>query len=141
MPARIADENLSVACGCTGHEVFQSAESHLAAAAVECASVADRRVAVLTAHLEGVPAAQNGQIIDVLENVVRPIVLRETGAATDLAGKGAQSDVGKTAVRLRRTVTEGDAIVRLTVSRARAVGGLEPLIKPAVPESGGVDHG
>ena len=139
MPARIADEDLSVTSGCSGNKVFESAESHLAAATIESASVADRRGPVLAAHLEGVPAAQNRKVIDVFKNIVGPIVLRETGAAADAAGKRAQSDIGKTAVRFRRTVAKGNAIVR-RASGAGTIRSFKELVKPVVSKPGCVDY-
>src|SRR5947207_6231406 len=110
VPSRVTDENLSIARDRSGHEIFQRAECDLAAATVECASLADGRVAVLATHLESVMAAQIRNIIDELENVIGPIVLGETRAATDAAGEVGQGDVRKPADGFRCAIAKRYAI-------------------------------
>src|SRR5438309_9238303 len=139
MPARITDEDLSIAGGRSRHEVFQRAESHLPPAAIESAPVADRGVAVLASHLEGMAATQNRKIIDVFQDVVRTIVLGEAGAATDTTGEVRQSDVREATVRLRCAVAEGNAIVR-RASRAGTVRSFKELIKPVKAKPQSVDY-
>ena len=141
VPARVANENLSIAAARPGHEVFQRAESDLATAAVECASVPDACTAGLASHLEGVMSAQIRNVIDELEDVIRAIVLGEAGAATDAAGEVGQRDVRKPADGFRCAVAEGNAVVGLAIARTLAIRCFEPLIKPVITKSERIDDG
>src|SRR5262249_54540522 len=135
VPSGIPNENLAVVGGGPRHEVLEVRERYLAAAAIERTAVSNGSRADFPTHLEGVMAAQVGKTVNEFEDVVRTVVLREAGTATSAAGEVRQRNVCETAYRLRRTVTERYAVIRLTITRALAVRSFEFLIEMVEAET------
>src|SRR5262249_3160379 len=141
LAAWIAYKDLPSA-GCrAGHETFECGECHLAAAAIERASVPNRSAPEFAAHFEVVVTAQVRNAVNELQNVVRAIVLREAGAAADAAREIGQCDIGKAAIRFRSAITERNSVVRLPISGSRTIGCFKRLIKAVVTKPERVDRG
>ena len=86
-------------------------------------------------------AAQVGKTVNEFEDVIRTVVLREARTATNAAGEVRQGNVCETAYRLRRTVTEWYAVIRLTIARTLAVRSFEFLIEVVESETQRIHDG